>query len=76
MTILRSISYNHKTGKLTATLCDYGRQKFDVVKTDDGYKIFNIYFDEDTNRDDYNELCKFVDELEYYEEERWDFDKV
>lgn len=70
MTILRSISYNYKTGKLIATLCDYGSQKFDVVKTDNGYKIFNIYFDENTNREDYNELCKFIDNLEYYEEER------
>ena len=76
MTTLRSMSYNHRTGRLTATLCDYGSQKFDIVKTDDGYRIFNINYNEHTNRDDYEDLCKFIEELEYYEEERWDFDKV
>ena len=65
MTILRSMAYNYKTGKMTATLCDYGTQKFEIVKVDDGYRIFNINFNEKCNREDYEELCRFFEEIEY-----------
>lgn len=70
MTTLRSIGYNHKTGRLTATLEDYGSQKFDVVKVDDGYKIYNIKYNETTNRNDYETICEFIEELEINDEER------
>lgn len=65
MTILRSIAYDYKTKKITATLCDYGSQKFDVVEVDDGYRIFNIDFNDKCNREDYEDLKKFLEEFIY-----------
>ena len=66
MTIIRSIVYEHKTGRIKATLNDYGKQKFDVVKVDDGYRIYNIEFNEHCNRDDYDLLREFIEEIEFY----------
>ena len=66
MTIIRSIVYDHKTGRITATLNDYGKTKYDVVKLDDGYMIRNIVFNEKTNSNDYELLREFIEEVEMY----------
>ena len=66
MTIIRSIVYEHKTGRIKATLNNYGKTKYDVVKLVDGYMIRNIVFNEKTNSNDYELLREFIEEIEMY----------